>query len=115
MTTRSLTLPKLGYRSVTGLFLLVAAGALALSDLAVSALNPWAEMRRLMGGLIRPDLLSIEVMSVVWTVAFAVLGVPIGASIGFMLALVFPRLRAIRRLGAFLRSVHQLVWAWLLI
>ena len=115
MSARSLTPPKLGYRSVSGLFLLVAAAALALSDLAIGALNPWAEMRRLVAGLIRPDLLSIEVMSVVWTVAFAVLGVTIGASAGFMLALVFARLRAVRVLCAFLRSVHELFWALLLI
>ncbi len=115
MTTPSLALPKLGYRSVSWLFLLIAAVALMLSDLAVSALNPWAEMRRLAAGLIRPDLFSIEMMSVVWTVAFAVLGVAIGASTGFLLALVFARLRAVRILCAFLRSVHELFWALLLI
>jgi len=115
MTTRSFALPALGYRSVTGLFVLIGAGALALSDLAVSALNPWAEMRRLLAGLIRPDLMSIEAMSVVWTVAFAVLGVAIGASTGFLLALVFARLRVVRLLCAFLRSVHELFWALLLI
>jgi phosphonate transport system permease protein len=115
MTTRSLPLPKLGYRSVSGLFLLIAALALALSDIGVSALDPWAEMRRLVSGLIRPDLLSIETMSVVWTVAFAVLGVALGAGTGFLLALVFARLRAVRLLCAFLRSVHELFWALLLI
>src|SRR5262249_1760630 len=115
MTTRSLPLPKLGYRSLSWLFLLIPAGRLMLSDLAVSALNPWAEMRRLAAGLIRPDLFSIEMMSVVWTVAFAVLGVAIGASTGFLLALVFARLRAVRLLCAFLRSVHELFWALLLI
>src|ERR1700716_3428578 len=111
MTTRNLPLPALGYRSVTGLFVLIAAAALALSDLAVSALDPWAEMRRLVAGLMRPDLLSIEAMSVAWTVAFAVLGVAIGASTGFLFALVFARLRAVRVLCAFLRSVHELCWA----
>src|SRR5262245_62089593 len=110
MATPSLPLPTLGYRSVTGLFVLIALVALALSDLAVSALNPWAEMRRLVAGLIRPDLLSIEAMSVVWTVAFAVLGVAIGASVGFLFALVFARVRAVRLLCAFLRSVHELFW-----
>ena len=115
MTTRNLALPALGYRSVTGLFVLIAAAALALSDLAVNALDPWAEMRRLVAGLMRPDLLSIEAMSVVWTVAFAVLGVAIGASTGFLFALVFARLRAVRVLCAFLRSVHELFWASLLI
>jgi phosphonate transport system permease protein len=115
MTTRSPALPQLGYRSVSWLFLLIAAVALVVSDLAVSALNPWAEMRRLAAGLIRPDFFSIEMMSVVWTVAFAVLGVAIGASTGFLLALVFARLRAVRLLCAFLRSVHEMFWALLLI
>jgi ABC-type phosphate/phosphonate transport system permease subunit len=54
-------------------------------------------------------------MSVVWTVAFAVLGVALGAGTGFLLALVFARLRAVRLLCAFLRSVHELFWALLLI
>ena len=115
MTTRSPALPQLGYRSVSWLFLLIAAVALVVSDVAVSALNPWAEMRRLAAGLIRPDFFSIEMMSVVWTVAFAVLGVAIGASAGFLLALVFARLRAVRLLCAFLRSVHEMFWALLLI
>src|SRR5712691_3074530 len=115
MAARVLALPKLGYLSASSLFLLIAAVALLLADLEVIALDPWAEMRRLVFGLIRPDLLSIEVMSVVWTVAFAVLGVAIGASVGFLFALVFARLRAVRLLCAFLRSVHELFWALLLI
>src|SRR5215467_959721 len=98
MAAPGFTSPTLGYRSVSLLFVLVAAGALVVADVAVSALDPWAEMRRLAAGLIRPDLLSIEVMSVVWTVAFAVLGVAIGASAGFLLALAFARIRAIRLL-----------------
>src|SRR5712691_5888898 len=108
-------LPRFGYASASNLFLLIAAIALALADLQVRALNPWAEMRRLVAGLLRPDLLSIEVMSVVWTVAFAALGVALGATAGFLLALVFDRLRAIRILCAFLRSVHELFWALILI
>jgi len=100
---------------VSWLFLLIAAVALVLSDLAVRALSPWAEMRRLAAGLIRPDFFSIEMMSVVWTVAFAVVGVAIGASAGLLLALVFARLRAVRLLCAFLRSVHEMFWALLLI
>src|SRR5262245_59482150 len=115
MTMPTIVLPKLGYRSVTALFVLVAAVALASSDIAVTALDPWAEMRRLVTGLIRPDLFSIEMMSVVWTVAFAVLGVAIGACTGLLFAVVFARLRAVRLLCAFLRSVHELFWALLLI
>lgn len=115
MAARALTFPKLGYRSASVLFLLVAVVALGIADLKVSALSPWAEMSRLIAGLARPDFLSIEAMSVVWTVAFAVLGVSLGATIGFLFALVFARMRAIRLLCAFLRSVHELFWALLLI
>jgi phosphonate transport system permease protein len=115
MPSARLALPKLGYLSASGLFLLIAAAALVIADLSVSALNPWAEMRRLALGLLRPDLLSIEAMSVVWTVAFAVLGVALGATLGLLFALVFDRLRAIRVLCAFLRSIHELFWALLLI
>src|SRR5215207_2537526 len=72
-------------------------------------------MQRLFAGLIRPDLLSIEALSVIWTVAFAVLGVGLGATGGFLLALVFARIRAVRVLSAFLRAVHELFWALLII
>jgi phosphonate transport system permease protein len=115
MTGGRLTIPKLGYSSATNLFLLMAVVALFAADLAISALDPWAELRRLFAGIIRPDWLSIEVMSAAWTVAFAVLGVGLGGSVGFLLALVFARLRAIRILCACLRSVHELFWALVLI
>jgi phosphonate transport system permease protein len=115
MNLRLLVPPRLGYRSASNAFVLIAAGALLLADVSVRTPNPWAEMRRLLDGLVHPDFLAIEVMSVVWTVAFAVLGVALGAGIGFVLALVFDRLRAIRVLCACLRSVHELFWALLLI
>ena len=94
--------------------MLIAALALALADLNVGAVDAWAELRRLVSGLVRPDLLSIETMSVAWTVAFAVLGVGLGAIAGFLFALVFAQLRAIRMLCAFLRSIHELFWALIL-
>jgi phosphonate transport system permease protein len=115
MHGHGLALPKLGYLSASGLFLLIGIGALAIADLTVSALSPWAEMRRLLAGLLRPDLVAIEAMSVAWTVAFAVLGVALGATAGLLLALVFAQFRAVRLLCAFLRSVHELFWALLLI
>ncbi len=115
MSARALKLPKLSYLSTSGLFLLGAIIALAFADLAVTALDPWAEMRRLIAGLIRPDLLSIEIMSVVWTVAFAVLGVALGAAVGFLLALGFASFRIVRVLAASLRSVHELFWALVII
>ncbi len=115
MATRPLALPQLGYLSASASFFLTAILALFFADLTIGALDPCSEMRRLFAGLLQPDLLSIEFWSVVWTVAFAVLGVALGATGGFLLALVFARLRAVRFLCAFLRSVHELFWALLII
>jgi phosphonate transport system permease protein len=115
MSARALPLPKLNYQSASALFVLGAVLALFLADLKITALDPSAEMRRLLSGLVRPDLLSIEVMSVVWTVAFAVLGVSLGAVTGLLLALAFASFRAVRILAAFLRSIHELFWALILI
>ena len=71
-------------------------------------------MARLVQGLLRPDLLSIEARSVVWTVAFAVLGVGLGAVCGFALAIPYPVLAPVRALATVLRSIHELFWALLL-
>jgi phosphonate transport system permease protein len=48
-------------------------------------------------------------------VAFAVIGVGIGAAAGFLLAIVFPRFAAVRATALVLRSIHELFWALLLI
>src|SRR5260370_8960255 len=88
---------------------------LAIADLRVTALDPWLELRRLLTGLLHTDVLAVEARGLILTVAFAVIGVGIGASAGLAMALVFPHLRAGRALCAFLRSVHEMFWALLLI
>jgi phosphonate transport system permease protein len=103
-----------GYAAVSRWFAAAALAALFLADLHVTSLNPWADLQRLLAGLIRPDLLSVEGWSVVYTVAFAVLGVTCGAGTGFLLAIPFARFRSIRLLCAGLRAVHELFWALLL-
>src|SRR5262245_66570872 len=72
-------------------------------------------MLRLMQGMMHPDVLSIQAWSVIWTVAFAVVGVGIGATAGFLLAIAFPHLAAVRATALVLRSIHELFWALLLI
>ncbi len=106
---------RLGYGRTTGLFVLGGLAALAAADLTVTAAHPWAEMARLLRGLVAPDLLAVDVRSVVNTVAFAMLGVGLGSASGFALALVFPRYRVVRVLCAVLRSIHELFWALLLL
>src|ERR1700721_1040647 len=104
----------LGYARVSWIFLAFALAALAVADVKISALDPWADMLRLLRGLVAPALLAVEAHSLANTVAFAVIGVGVGASVGFALALFFARLRAVRVIAAFLRSVHELFWALLL-
>jgi phosphonate transport system permease protein len=106
---------RLAYGNTSLLFLGSAVLCLAVADIAITALNPGAELLRLARGLLRPDFLSVEAWSVVWTVAFAVLGVGIGATMGFLLAIVFPRFGAVRAMATVLRSIHELFWALLLI
>ncbi|MGU3328670.1 PhnE/PtxC family ABC transporter permease [Methylobacterium mesophilicum] len=107
-------IPGWGYAAVTRWFAAGALAALLGADLAVSSLHPWADLQRLLGGLIRPDFLAVDIWSVVYTVAFAILGVTAGAGAGFVLAIPFARVRGVRLVCAGLRSVHELFWALLL-
>ena len=115
MTTRLLVLPRLSYRSISLLLLIAALLGLAVADLRVTALDPWLELQHLLAGLLHTDVLAVEARGLVLTVAFAVLGVGIGASAGLALALVFPHFAPVRVVCAFLRSVHEMFWALLLI
>src|SRR5688572_23070434 len=108
-------MPRLAYGNASLAFLFAALVCLLAADIAVTALNPWAEVARLVRGVLRPDLLSIEAWSVIWTVAFAVLGVGLGATCGFLLAIVHAAVAPVRVLATVLRSVHELFWALLLI
>ncbi|KQT50153.1 ABC transporter permease [Methylobacterium sp. Leaf456] len=104
----------LGYRAASAGFALAAFAALALADLHVASLDPWADLRRLLAGLMRPDFASVLPLSIAYTIAFAVLGVGLGAGAGFLLAIPFARSRAVRLFCASLRAVHELFWALLL-
>ncbi len=106
---------RLTYTRVSGLVAFSAMLCYAFADIAVTALHPWQEMRRLLIGFLKPDFWAVDLWSVIWTVAFAVLGVGFGAVSGFGLAIGYGRTRSIRVLATVLRSVHELFWALLLI
>ena len=106
--------PRPGYAAVSRWFVALGVAALVAADLHVTSLHPWADLRRLLEGLVRPDFFAVEGASVLYTVAFAVLGVGLGASVGFLLAIPYARFRAVRTACAFLRAVHELFWALLL-
>ena len=105
---------RLGFGTTSLAFLLGGIAALIFGDLGVTASHPWAEMLRLLQGLVTPDVLAVDGRELANTVAFAVLGVGVGGGAGFLLALAFPHLLAVRVLCAFLRSIHELFWALLL-
>ena len=108
-------MPRPGYRLISIVFLLGAILALGPADLMVTALDPGAEMHRLVAGILAPNIVAVDVSSVVLTVAFAVLGVGLGAFGGFLLSIVYSRSRLVRLSCAFARSVHELFWALILI
>ncbi len=106
---------QLTYANSSLAFVTLALVSLLIADIAISALSPGAELARLLSGIIRPDFMSVEAWSVIWTVAFAVLGVGVGAVCGLGLALIYPHSAFVRGLSVVLRSIHELFWALLLI
>jgi phosphonate transport system permease protein len=82
------------------------------ADIAITTVDPWRELGQLLVGLITPDLYATENLgtAILYTLAFALLGVAVGNVFGFLLALVFAS-RIVRTGCAFVRSIHELFWA----
>jgi len=93
-------------------FIFIALFCAFFSDISVSTLHPWQEMGYLASGLLTPDFSDYKDIgrALIQTVAFAFVGVSLGAVSGFLLALVFD-FRLVRVTCAVLRSVHELFWA----
>ncbi len=96
-------------------FLGAAVAAALAADLRVSALDPWMDLRALGAGFLPPDFSAVVPREIILTVAFAVVGVGFGATIGLIASVVFARSRAVRLIAAALRSIHELFWALLLL
>jgi phosphonate transport system permease protein len=82
------------------------------ADIAITTVNPWRELGNLLAAVITPDFYSTEDLgsALLYTIAFALLGVAVGNVLGFLLALVFFS-RLVRIGCAFVRSIHELFWA----
>jgi phosphonate transport system permease protein len=93
-------------------FLLIAAVCLAFADIAITTVQPWREMGRLLAGLISPDFYATDNLgsALLYTLAFALLGVAFGNVIGFGLAQLFFS-RIVRTGCAVVRAIHELFWA----
>lgn len=97
-------------------FVGLALACLAVADLSISTLDPWTELQRMAWGLLTPDFLAIPSLwdALLKTVSFALCGVALGASAGFLLALAF-HWGPVRWLCAFVRAVHEIFWAFILL
>ncbi len=97
---------------VSWLFVAIACACLPFADLTINTYDPWAELGRLLGGLVTPSLSGIEqpFYALLQTIAFALLGVTAGSLVGFVLAQLF-HWRLVRMLCAAVRAVHELFWA----
>jgi phosphonate transport system permease protein len=97
-------------------FLGVALVCLVFADIEVVSLDPWGEIGRMAAGFLNPDFLAVEFLgrAMLSTLAFAFLGVAAGSAAGFILAMLF-HFAPVRWGCAFLRSVHELFWALILL
>ena len=82
------------------------------ADIAITTVHPWREMSNLLLGLFTPDFFTIEDLgsALLYTLAFALLGVAVGNMIGFLLSLIFFS-RIVRTGCAIVRAIHELFWA----
>ena len=97
-------------------FIGIALFCLIFADLTISTLDPWTEMQRMASGLISPDFFAVANIGsvLIQTIAFALCGVALGAFSGFFLAQVF-HIGPIRWACAFVRAIHELFWALILL
>lgn len=97
-------------------FIGIAILCLMFADLTISTLDPWTEMQRMASGLISPDFFAVANIgsTIIKTIAFALCGVALGAFSGFFLAQVF-HIGPIRWACAFVRAIHELFWALILL
>lgn len=93
-------------------FIGIALVCTVFADIAVTTVSPWRELGRLLAGIVTPDFYATDHLgsALLYTVAFALLGVAFGNVFGFVLALLFFS-RTVRTGCAFVRAIHELFWA----
>ena len=97
-------------------FVAIAFFCLVFADLSISTLDPWTEMQRMAFGLMTPDFFAVADIArvIIQTIAFALCGVALGAFSGFFLAQLF-HIGPIRWTCAFVRAIHEIFWALILL
>lgn len=97
---------------VSSSFVFLALICLCFADLEIISADPWGELGRIALGFAQPSFFSWQelLVSLMNTLAFALLGVAISSVIGLFLAQAFQH-RFVRFFCAFIRSVHEIFWA----
>ena len=97
------------------IFCSIALAALLLADISITTLEPWGELKRLALGMLTPDFFSLPGLgrALVNTVSFALLGITLAVIGGGILSLFFS-MRPVRLFCAFIRAIHELFWAFIL-
>ena len=80
------------------------------ADIAITTVDPWRELTQLLLGIVTPDFYATENLgsALLYTLAFALLGVAFGNVFGLVLALLFAS--RIVRLGTGVASSAILTW-----
>lgn len=103
-------------RKVSFIFILIALICLLIADIEITTLSPGSEISRLLIGMASPDfsVLTSQPQAFLNTLVFAVCGLILALPAGILLALSF-RFRLVRYYCAFVRSIHEIFWAFLFI
>ena len=96
-------------------FLVIAVVSCFAADISISTLEPWLELKKIGLGMLSPDLFSLsEFGSALFnTVSFALLGIVLAITLGSCLSLFFENM-VVRLFCSFIRSIHEIFWAFIL-
>ena len=95
--------------------LFIALLCLFLADIEITTLDPWHEINRMLTGAVTPDFSALYTIKTAFlnTIIFAICSIFLGAAAGGILAFFF-RFTAVRLFCAFIRAVHEIFWAFIL-
>lgn len=96
------------------LFLLLGLVAVLFADISITTYDPWIELKLMGLGAVSPDFFSLPELgrALFNTVSFALIGIAFAVFFGAVLSFFF-EYRPVRLLCAFIRSIHELFWAFI--
>ena len=99
---------------VSSSFVILALLCLCFADLEIISADPWGELGRIAMGFASPSFFSWHelLISLMNTLAFALVGVAVSSVLGLLLAQFFHN-RFVRFFCAFIRAIHEIFWALL--